>query len=168
MDIIKLVGKYLNIPVGSLCYNTDKTITTVLDKENVEGFASIVLRLASKSRQNVTQEQLLLSYQWLEYIAMYGNQASTSPVFAKNFLQGLNRALEKKTFLTGNQLTVTDIAVFYFLQPLVANLNVLEQESLMHLCRWCKHVQAQPKVCSHCAPLPLNTLTLSILAPAVH
>lgn len=24
MDTIKLIGKYLNVPVGTVCYNTDK------------------------------------------------------------------------------------------------------------------------------------------------
>ncbi|XP_047521330.1 eukaryotic translation elongation factor 1 epsilon-1 [Pieris napi] len=168
MEVIKLVGKYLNVPVGPLCYNTDKIPTTVLDKQSVEGFATIILHLTSKSGYSLSQEELLLSYQWLEHIAMYSNQASSNPTFAKNFLQGINRALEKKSYLTGNNLTTTDIAVFYVVQPLVGNLTILEQESLLHLSRWCKHVQAQPRVCSHCAPIPLNTLNLHILAPAVH
>lgn len=62
-------------------------LTTVLDKKNVEGFATIILHLASNGGQNMSQEELLLSYQWLEHFAMYGNQASHNPTFAKNFLQ---------------------------------------------------------------------------------
>ncbi|XP_013162629.1 PREDICTED: uncharacterized protein LOC106114091 isoform X1 [Papilio xuthus] len=168
MDVIKSVGKYLNTPVGTVCYNTDKVLTTVLDKENVEGFASIVLRLAAKSGTPMSQEQILLSYQWLEHIAMYGNQALANPTFAKNFLQGINKALAKNTYLTGQALTVADIAAYHALYPLIERLNVLEQELFMNVCRWSKHIQAQPRVCTNRPPLPLNTLTLSILAPAVH
>ncbi|XP_038211078.1 uncharacterized protein LOC119831693 [Zerene cesonia] len=168
MEVIKLVSKYLNISAGSLCYNTDRVLTTVIDKENVEGFVSILLRLISKSGTKMSQEQMLLSYQWLEHIAMYANQANSNPAFAKNFLQGMNRALEKRSYLTGNHLTVTDVAAFYVVYSLIERLSVPEQESLLHLCRWCKNIQAQPRVCASRPPLPLNTLTLSTLAPAVH
>lgn len=62
-------------------------LTTVLDKQNVEGFATIVLRLASKSGIQMSPEQSLLCYQWLEHIAMYANQAAANPIFAKGFLE---------------------------------------------------------------------------------
>ncbi|VVD04427.1 unnamed protein product [Leptidea sinapis] len=165
MDVVKLIGKYLNTSVGSLCYNTDKTLTTVLDKENIEGLASIILRLAEKSDTLMTQEQTVLSYQWLEYMAMYANQAVNNSTLAKNFLQGINKALEKTTYLTGNYVTITDITIYYVLYPIIERLSGAEQENFMHLCRWCKNIQAQPKVCTHCTPLKFNTLTLSILAP---
>ncbi|CAH2042456.1 unnamed protein product, partial [Iphiclides podalirius] len=168
MDVVKAVGKYLSTPVGTVCYNTDKVLTTVLDKENVEGFASIILKLALKSGSTMTQEQKLLSYQWLEHLAMYAKQAMLNPIFAKNFLQGINEALAKSTYLAGHVLTVTDIAAYHVLYPIIERLNIVEQESLLHVCRWSKHMQAQPKVCVNRSPLPLNTLTLSILAPAVH
>lgn len=29
MDVIKYVGKYLNTPVGQVCYSTDKVCTDV-------------------------------------------------------------------------------------------------------------------------------------------
>ena len=64
-----------------------QVLTTVLDKENVEGLATIVLRLVEKSGIVMTKDQILLSYQWLEHITMYGNQAHSNPAFAKNFLQ---------------------------------------------------------------------------------
>ncbi|KAJ2948432.1 hypothetical protein O0L34_g7675 [Tuta absoluta] len=168
VEVIKLVGKYLNTSVGAVCYNTDKVLTTVLDKQNVEGFASIVLRLVSKSGQDMSREQALLSYQWLEHIAMYANQAAADRQFAKSFLEEINSALERNTYLTGNFLTVTDVAAYYVLYPLVERLSITEKESLLHLCRWTKHIQAQPNVCSSKPPLQLNTLCLSILAPAVH
>ncbi|XP_049877078.1 eukaryotic translation elongation factor 1 epsilon-1 [Pectinophora gossypiella] len=168
VEVIKLIGKYLNTPVGTVCYNTDKVLTTVLDKQNVEGFASIVLRLAAKSGSPWSQEQALLSYQWLEHIAMYANQAVANPTCSKNFLEDINKALERNTYLAGQFLTVTDVAVYYVLYPLLERLSVIERESLLHLCRWSKHIQAQPKVCASKPPLPLNTLTLSILAPAAH
>ncbi|CAH0713283.1 unnamed protein product, partial [Brenthis ino] len=196
MDVVKTVGKYLNTPVGTICYNTDKVLTTLLDKENVEGLASIILRLAAKSgttmsqeqtllsyqwlehiamyanqaitnsnfaksflqvlttlldKENVeglasiilrlaaksgttmSQEQTLLSYQWLEHIAMYANQAITNSNFAKSFLQGINKALEKSTYLTGNYFTVTDIAAYHVLYPLIERISVSEQESLLHI-----------------------------------
>ncbi|XP_063830601.1 eukaryotic translation elongation factor 1 epsilon-1 [Ostrinia nubilalis] len=168
VEVVKLVGKYLNTPVGPICYNTDKVLTTVLDKQNVEGFASILLRLASKCGCPMSQEQTLLCYQWLEHIAMYSNQAITNPTFAKNFLQDINKALEKNTYLTGQFLTVADIAAYYVLYSILERLSVSERESLLHLCRWSKHIQAQPRVCASKPPLPLNTLTLCLLAPAVH
>lgn len=62
-------------------------LTTVLDQQNVEGFASIVLQLAAKSGADLSQEQCLLGYQWLEHIAMFANQAGTNPVFARSFLE---------------------------------------------------------------------------------
>ncbi|KAM3963307.1 aaRS-interacting multifunctional protein 3 [Aphomia sociella] len=168
VEVIKLIGKYLNASVGSICYNTDRILTTVLDKENIDGFASIVLRLVSKCGVKMSQEDLLLSYQWLEHIAMYSNQAATNPTFAKSFLQDINKALQKNTYLTGQFLNITDVAAYYVLYPLLERLSVAERESLLHLCRWSKHMQAQPKVCSSKPPLQLNTLTLSILAPVVH
>ncbi|XP_034835682.1 eukaryotic translation elongation factor 1 epsilon-1 [Maniola hyperantus] len=168
MDVVKLVGKYLNIPVGTVCYNTDKVLTTVLDKENIEGFATIILRLATKSGVSMTNVQTLLSYQWLEHLSMYANQAHANPTFAKTFLQGLNKGLQKNTFLTGNHLTITDIAAYYTIYPMMERLTILEQESLVHVCRWMKHLQSKPKLCGNKPPLSLNTLNLSILAPAVH
>ncbi|XP_068620512.1 eukaryotic translation elongation factor 1 epsilon-1 [Battus philenor] len=168
MDVVKSVGKYLNTSVGSICYNTDKTLTTIIDKENVEGFASIILWLASKSGTKMSQEQVLLSYQWLEHLAMYSNQAVSNPSFSKNFLQGINRALANNTYLAGPAVTVTDIAAYHVLYPLIESLGILERESFLHLCRWCKHIQALPGACTNKPPLILNTLTLSILAPAVH
>ncbi|XP_041984605.1 eukaryotic translation elongation factor 1 epsilon-1 [Aricia agestis] len=168
MDVIKQVGKYLNTPVGTLCYNTDKVLTTSLDKVNVEGFATIILRLAAKSNQSMNQEQVLLSYQWLEHISMYMNQAATNPAFAKNFLLGLNRTLEKNSYLTGSALTIADIAAYYVLHPIIERLSLSEQEQVINVCRWFKNVQARPKVCGSKKPVQLNTLTLSILAPAVH
>ncbi|XP_064292618.1 eukaryotic translation elongation factor 1 epsilon-1 isoform X4 [Plodia interpunctella] len=168
VEAIKLVGKYLNSSVGSVCYNTDKALTAVLDKQNVEGFATIVLWLASKSGVQMSQEQLLNSYQWLEHISMYSNQAATNPTFAKSFLQDINKALEKNTYLTGQFLNVTDVAAYYVLYPLIERLSVTERESLLHVCRWSKHIQSQPQVCTSKPPLHLNTLTLSVLAPAVH
>lgn len=62
-------------------------LTTVLDKKNVEGFASIVLRLAANSGADLSQEQILLGYQWLEHIAMFANQAATNTAFARSFLE---------------------------------------------------------------------------------
>ncbi|KAI5643005.1 hypothetical protein NE865_05046 [Phthorimaea operculella] len=168
VEVIKLIGKYLNTSVGAVCYNTDKVLTTVLDKQNVEGFASIVLRLVSKSGQEMSREQVLLSYQWLEHIAMYANQAAADRQFAKSFLEEINSALERNTYLTGNFLTVADVAAYYVLYSIVERLSITEKESLLHLCRWLKHIQAQPKVCSSKPPLQLNTLCLSILAPAAH
>lgn len=168
MDVVKYVGKYLETPVGTLCYNTDKVLTTVLEKQNVEGLATIVLRLVEKSGTAMTKDQILLSYQWLEHINMYGNQAHSNPAFAKNFLQGLDRALERSTYLTGYYLTVTDIAAYHTVYPLIERLTISEQESLINVCRWFKHIQAQPGACGNRKPLPLNTLTLILLAPAVH
>ncbi|XP_026763207.1 eukaryotic translation elongation factor 1 epsilon-1 [Galleria mellonella] len=167
VEVIKLIGKYLNTPVGPVCYNTDRVLTTVLDKQNVDGFASIVLRLVSKNENKMSQDKLLASYQWLEHIAMFSNQAITNPIFAKNFLQDINKALEKSTYLTGDFLNITDIAAYYVLYPLIERLTISERESLLHLCRWSKHIQAQPKVCASKPPLHLNTLTLSVLAPTV-
>ncbi|XP_075981011.1 aaRS-interacting multifunctional protein 3 [Anticarsia gemmatalis] len=168
IDVIKSVGRYYNAPVGTVCYNTDKVLTTVLNKQSVEGFASIVLKLVSNAGIKLSQEQMLLSYQWLEHIAMYANQAAANPAFAKSFLQDINKALEKSTYLTGHSLTVTDIATYYVLYPLIERLSVTECEELIHLCRWTRHIQAQPKVCSNKPPLPLKTLNLTILAPAIH
>lgn len=59
----------------------------MLNKRNVEGFASIVLNFASTVNLQFDPEQKLLSYQWLEYIGMYANQAAANPAFAKSFLQ---------------------------------------------------------------------------------
>ncbi|RVE43759.1 hypothetical protein evm_011608 [Chilo suppressalis] len=161
IDAVKLVGKYLNTSVGPICYNSDKVITTVLNKQNVEGFASIVIRLSTMNgTSSMTQEQLLLCYQWLEYIAMYSNQAATTTSFAKIFLQDINKALEKNTYLTGQFLTIADIAAYYVLYTLIERLSIIEKEGLLHVCRWMKHIQAQPKVCASKAPLPLNTLQL--------
>ncbi|XP_039759230.1 uncharacterized protein LOC120633166 [Pararge aegeria] len=168
MDVVKVVGKYLNTPVGTVCYNTDKVLTTVLDKENVEGFASIILRLATKSGISMSQVQTLLSYQWLEHLSMYANQAHANTNFALIFLQGLNKGLQKNTFLTGNHLTIADVAAYHSIYPMMERLSILEQESLVHVCRWIKHLQSKPKVCVNKPPLTLNTLNLSILAPAVH
>lgn len=64
-----------------------QVLTTILDRENVEGFASIILKLVTKSGVTMSPEQRLLSYQWLEHLAVYSNQAVTNPTFAKNFLQ---------------------------------------------------------------------------------
>lgn len=64
-----------------------KVLTTSFGKENVEGFATIVLRLSSKSNHPMKQEEILISYQWLEHISMYANQALSNPAFAKSFLQ---------------------------------------------------------------------------------
>ncbi|CAG9795794.1 unnamed protein product [Diatraea saccharalis] len=168
IDVIKLVGKYLNISVGPICYNSDKVITTVLDKQNVEGFATIVLRLAAKNGTSMSHEQMLLCYQWLEHIAMYSNQAVTNPIFAKSFLQDINKALEKNTYLTGQHLSIADVAAYYVLYCLIERLSIVEREAVLHVCRWLKHIQAQPKVCASKAPLPLNALSLSVLAPTVH
>ncbi|XP_050352499.1 uncharacterized protein LOC126774890 [Nymphalis io] len=168
MDVVKFVGKYLNIPVGPLCYNTDKVLTTVLDKENVEGFASIILTLAVKSGIPMSLEQKLLSYQWLEHLAVYINQAVTNPAFAKNFLQGINNTLKDNTYLTGNFLTITDIAAYHALYPLIERLTISEQESLMYVCRWSKHIQSKPRVGGSRTPIQFNTLLLSVLAPAAH
>ncbi|XP_046970344.1 uncharacterized protein LOC124537515 [Vanessa cardui] len=168
MDVVKFVGKYLNIPVGPLCYNTDKVLTTVIDKENVEGFASILLRLAEKSGITMSLEQRLLSYQWLEHLAVYVNQAVTNPTFAKNFLQGINSTLKNSSFLTGNYLTIADIAAYHALYPLIERLTISEQESLLHVCRWSKHIQSKPKVRGSRTPIHFNTLLLTVLAPAVH
>lgn len=62
-------------------------LTTVFDKKNVEGFASIVLRLGQNSGADLSKEQLLLGYQWLEHIAMFANQAASNTVFARSFLE---------------------------------------------------------------------------------
>ncbi|XP_059060838.1 eukaryotic translation elongation factor 1 epsilon-1 [Achroia grisella] len=167
-ETIKLIGKYLNTPVGPVCYNTDRVLTTVLGKQNVYGFASIVLQLVSKSGVQMSQENLLLSYQWLEHIAIYSNQAVTNPILAKNFLQDINKALQRNTYLTGNFINIVDVATYYALYPLLERLPIYERESLLHLFRWSKHIQAQPKVCSSKPPLALNNLTLSVLAPIAH
>ncbi|OWR53960.1 hypothetical protein KGM_208328 [Danaus plexippus plexippus] len=105
MDVIKYVGKYLNTPVGQVCYSTDK---------------------------------------------------------------GINKALARNTYLTGHHLNVTDVAAYHVLYPLIEQLSITEQESLLHLCRWSKHIQAQPKVSGSRPPLSLNTILLSSFAPAVH
>ncbi|CAB3234923.1 unnamed protein product [Arctia plantaginis] len=168
VEVIKSVGRYYNAPVGTVCYNTEKVLTTVLNKQNVEGFASIVLKLVTNAGIILSQEQMLLSYQWLEHIAMYANQAAVNPMFAKSFLKDINKALEINTYLTGQSLTVTDIAAYYVLYPLIERLSITECESLIHLCRWTRHIQAQPKVCNKRAPIQLNTLNLSILAPTIH
>ncbi|GBP07894.1 hypothetical protein EVAR_78057_1 [Eumeta japonica] len=94
-------------------------LTTVIDKENIEGFATIVLNLASRSGLQMSQEQKLLCYQWLEHIAMYADQAAANPVFAKSFLQELNKALERCSYLTGNFLTVADVAAYHVLYPIL-------------------------------------------------
>ncbi|XP_023942526.2 uncharacterized protein LOC112049025 isoform X2 [Bicyclus anynana] len=167
MDVVKVIGEYLNTPIGTVCYNTDRVLTTVLDKENVEGFATIILRLAAKIG-SMSQLQTLLSYQWLEHLSMYANQTHTNPIFAKTFLQGLNRSLQTNTFLTGNHMTIADVAAYHTIYPMMERLSFLEQESLVHVCRWMKHVQSQPRVCGKKTPLSLNTLNLSILAPALH
>ncbi|KAJ0174078.1 hypothetical protein K1T71_010224 [Dendrolimus kikuchii] len=168
VDVIKMLGKYFNTSVGTVCYNTDKVLTTVLDSQNIEGFASIVLRLAAKSDSNTSRKETLLNYQWLEHIAMYANQAAANPTFAKSFLQDINKALEKNTYLTGQYLSVTDVAAYYVLYPILERLAVLERESIIHVCRWSRHIQAQPRVCMNKPPLPLKTLNLTVLAPSVH
>ncbi|XP_063366740.1 uncharacterized protein LOC134655219 [Cydia amplana] len=168
VEVVKILGKYLNVPVGTACYSTEKVLTAVINKQSVEGFATIIMRLASQSSVQMTQEQTLLCYQWLEHISMYANQAAANPAFAKSFLQDINKALQINTYLTGQSLTIADVAAYHVLYPLLERLSISERESLLHLCRWSKHIQAQPKVCVNRSPLPLNTLTLTTLAPAVH
>lgn len=68
-------------------YNLFQVLTTVINKQSIEGFATIVLKLASLSGIQLGQEERLLSYQWLEHIAMYANQAAANPVFALGFLK---------------------------------------------------------------------------------
>ncbi|CAB3231697.1 unnamed protein product [Arctia plantaginis] len=97
VEVIKSVGRYYNAPVGTVCYNTEKVLTTVLNKQNVEGFASIVLKLVTSAGIILSQEQMLLSYQWLEHIAMYANQAAVNPMFAKSFLKQAERIVQIKT-----------------------------------------------------------------------
>ncbi|KAI8420228.1 hypothetical protein MSG28_008770 [Choristoneura fumiferana] len=87
VEVVKMVGKYLNVPVGTVCYNTEKVLTTVLNKQSIEGFATIIMHLVAQSGVKMSQEQSLLCYQWLEHISMYGNQAAANPAFAKSFLQ---------------------------------------------------------------------------------
>lgn len=168
IEVIRSIGRYYNAPVGTICYNTDKVLTTVLNKQNVEGFASIILKLVINAGVKLNNEQMSLSYQWLEHVAMYANQAAINPVFAETFLKDINKALEKNTYLTGQVLTVTDIALYYVLYPIIKRLTIIECESLINLCRWMKHIEAQPKVCTNQAPLQLKTLNLSILAPLIH
>ncbi|KAH9642499.1 hypothetical protein HF086_008909 [Spodoptera exigua] len=119
VEVIKQVGRYYNVSVGTVCFNTDKVLTTVINKQSIEGFATIVLKLASLSGLQLSQEERLLSYQWLEHIAMYANQAAANPVFALGFLKDINKALEKTTYLTGQKLNVTDVAAYYVLYPLI-------------------------------------------------
>lgn len=66
-------------------------LTTVLDKQSVEGFATIALRLSAKSDPKASQEQVMQNYQWLEHIAMFANQAVANPSFAKGFLEVCNQ-----------------------------------------------------------------------------
>lgn len=168
VEVVKRVAKYLNVSTGTTCYNTEKVLTSIIDKEDVEGFATIILRLASKSGAKMTDQQTLLSYQWLEFLALYADQAALNPILAKTFLQDLNRYLTRNNYLTGQHITVTDVAAYHVLYSLLEKLTVAEQESMIALCRWFKHVQTKPQVTAGRTPLPLETLYLSVTAPAVH
>ena len=68
-------------------FNFFQVLTTVLNKQSIEGFATIVLKLAPSEGAKLSQEQKLLSYQWLEHIAMYAGQAAANPSFAQGFLK---------------------------------------------------------------------------------
>ncbi|XP_028029479.1 eukaryotic translation elongation factor 1 epsilon-1 [Bombyx mandarina] len=168
VDVIKMIGKYLDVSVGAVCYNTDKVPTAVLENKNVEGFVTIILSMVSKCGTASSEEQRLLTYQWLEYISMFSNQAVANSTFAFKFLQEINRALQCNTYLTGQFLTIADVALYYIVYPLLEHMSVAERDAFVHLCRWSKHIQAQPRVCNNRPPLPLNAVSLSVLAPAVH
>lgn len=64
-----------------------QVLTTVLNKQSLEGFGTIVLKLASSEVAKLSEEHKLLSYQWLEHIAMYASQAAANPAFAQGFLK---------------------------------------------------------------------------------
>ncbi|KAL4703737.1 hypothetical protein ACJJTC_011725 [Scirpophaga incertulas] len=109
-------------------------------------------------------EQSLSSYQWLEYMAMYSHQAALNPTFAKSFLQDINRALKCNTYLTGQFLTIADIAAYYVLYSLLERLSINERESYLHVCRWSKHIQAQPKCVCHQTPSTIEYIDFIIFS----
>lgn len=82
-----LIWGYFILKLNYINNNILQVLTTVLDKDNVEGFVSILLRLASRSGIVLSTEQRLLTYQWLEYSVLFADQALANSNTAKIFLQ---------------------------------------------------------------------------------
>mmetsp|Transcript_12965 Transcript_12965/g.33185 ORF Transcript_12965/g.33185 Transcript_12965/m.33185 type:complete len:138 (+) Transcript_12965:924-1337(+) len=62
----------------------------------------------------------------------------------REIVRVLNETLAQSAYLAGNNLTIADLAVCAAVSGLFPLLHQAERESVAHVTRWIKHVQASP------------------------
>ncbi|KAG8231611.1 hypothetical protein J437_LFUL010289 [Ladona fulva] len=145
MLFVHSLGTWLQVNCDVIKRNNDTiNMKCFSNGKIVNGLLAVSLQLAKDSAiPNVMGENLeeeVQVRQWMEY-ALLINKLSDNITATKHMLEFLNDALSTRTYLVGNKRTLSDVALYKALYPVMVNLTYMEKEKLMHLGRWFDFIQ---------------------------
>jgi len=124
----------------------DSTPGLVVNKKRVEGVMPIVSHLGSKEPSllgDSTLEKALVR-QWVNFQFGCLDLADRRELWRQ--LRSVDSCLENSTFLAGEQKTAADILLFHGIHSAVSKLDFQEKERCIHLSRWFRALQQDPKL----------------------
>ncbi|KAI4500871.1 hypothetical protein M0802_004082 [Mischocyttarus mexicanus] len=151
VECIKKIIKYLDVSSDklSLCENNVTNINNLQDNELVLYFSTLIQTLVKNSKHpdilGNNKETQALTRQWLEYIVICINYADTSANVRK-VLNELNMVLKDQTYLSGTELTIADVTLYYTLYKIMSELSHQEKAQYVHVSRWFDNLQQDIKL----------------------
>ncbi|XP_040921799.1 eukaryotic translation elongation factor 1 epsilon-1 [Toxotes jaculatrix] len=150
--------KYLGLKKPNKYSTQGEKKVPVLQNNNgppLVGLVTIACYLVKEAKRpellGDTAESRAVVQQWLEYRVTKLNGCTKDDI--RTILKDLNLYLQDKAYLAENQLTLSDILVYYGIQPLIVDLAIQEKEQYVNVTRWFDHIQHYPGVRRHLSPV---------------
>ncbi|XP_012273503.1 eukaryotic translation elongation factor 1 epsilon-1 [Orussus abietinus] len=151
IECLNKISEYLEVTPGKLQI-IDNVVTLKnhnLENEDVKGFETILLYLASVSKyseilglDSVVKAQ---TRQWLEYAQLCVNYSDVA-ANAKRILKELNTAVKNNTYICGTQKTLADLVLYYGMYTILSGLTHQEKAAYINVSRWFDNMQQEKKL----------------------
>ncbi|XP_034942698.1 eukaryotic translation elongation factor 1 epsilon-1 [Chelonus insularis] len=167
IECVQQVSQYLGVSPIELHLSKNNVVasTELVKNHTIEGFSTIIQALAQRSEipgivgnDPVTKA---LTRQWLEYAVLYVNYADVS-TNTKRILKEINQALASNTYITGTNLTIADIVLYYTLHTIMSGLTYQEKALYVNVSRWFDNIQQDEKLRQTLDLINFNLLHLYI------
>ncbi|KAF5270862.1 hypothetical protein FQA39_LY08307 [Lamprigera yunnana] len=162
------VANYLKIPLGQVDVDVNLVPIRLINKFTTKGFVPIILELLTESKCTLDNGiDAIETRQWLEYCILYVARASKSQSI-EQILMELNEFLITKTYLVSSNINVADVAMFYMIYQIMANLTYIDKEKYINVSRWFDNMQQNNLVRQKNSLVDFRTNYLTVVAPARH
>lgn len=172
VNIIKClsqIASYLKVNPGKITLEPNFRPIRSFNNTLTTGFVSIIFQFLKEASCDINGNSIEMAEirQWLEYCVVYVlNVENVQNV--EQVMKELDMLLSSKTYLASFEATIADVALFYSLHNIMANLSYLDKEKYLSVSRWFDNIQQDDSIRQKNKMVTFSTNYLTCKAPAKH